>query len=183
MNLTKQKVSFDETLTVFTDPLQPTSRAPNKAIKASALADPRFKANPYPFYARMRAEAPVFPVAIPLAGRAWMVTRYEDVISVATDDRFSRDVPPNLRWLPDFALVPLTRHMLSQDPPNHGRLRKLVSQAFTPRRIELLRERIQVVCDELLPRPARAPSTADQMQRGLVPAPSRNCFATRARWR
>ena len=119
-------------------------------IKWSALAHPRFKANPYPFYARMRAEAPVFPVSVPFVGRAWMVTRYEDVITVATDDRFSRDVLPKLRWLPDFALVPLTRNMLSQDPPNHSRLRKLVSQAFTPRRVERLRDRIQAVCDELL---------------------------------
>ena len=46
--------------------------------------------------------------------------------------------------------MPLTRHMLSQDPPDHTRLRKLVSQAFTPRRIERLRDRIQAVCDELL---------------------------------
>lgn len=119
-------------------------------IRWSALADPRFKANPYPFYARMRAEAPVFPVSVPVLGRFWFVTRYEDVITVATDNRFSRDIEPKLRWLPGFALVPLTRHMLSQDPPNHSRLRKLVSQAFTPRRVERLRDRIQAVCNELL---------------------------------
>jgi cytochrome P450 len=121
-----------------------------ESIKWSALADPRFKANPYPFYARMRAEAPVFPVSVPVIGRAWIVTRYEDVIAVTIDDRFSRDILPKLRWLPGFALVPLTRHMLSQDPPNHSRLRKLVSQAFTPRRVEGMRNRIQAVCDELL---------------------------------
>jgi cytochrome P450 len=119
-------------------------------IKWSALADPRFKANPYPFYARMRAEAPVFPIDIPLFGRAWLVSRYEDVVTLTSDDRFSRDVLPKLGWLPSFARVPLTRNMLSQDPPNHGRLRKLVSQAFTPRRIELLRDRIQGVCNELV---------------------------------
>ncbi len=116
----------------------------------SALAQPRFKANPYPFYARMRAEAPVFPVSVPFLGRAWIVTRYEDVVTVAKDERFSRDILPKLRWLPGFALVPLTRQMLSQDPPDHSRLRKLVSQAFTPRRIDRLRDRIQAVCDELL---------------------------------
>ncbi|HQZ16592.1 MAG TPA: cytochrome P450 [Vicinamibacteria bacterium] len=119
-------------------------------IKASALADPRFKANPYPFYARMRAESPVFPVSVPFFGRGWLVTRYEDVVTVARDDRFSRDLLPKLRWLPQFVIVPMTRHMLGQDPPNHTRLRKLVSQAFTPGRIERLRARIQAVCDELL---------------------------------
>ena len=85
-------------------------------IKASALAEPGFKANPYPFYARMRAESPVFPVSIPFFGRGWLVTRYEDVVTVAKDDRFSRDILPKVRWLPGFVVVPLTRHMLSQDP-------------------------------------------------------------------
>ena len=45
-------------------------------IKASALAHPRFKANPYPFYARMRAQTPVFPVSIPFVGRGWFVTSW-----------------------------------------------------------------------------------------------------------
>ena len=122
----------------------------NEPIKASALAHPRFKANPYPFYAHMRAEAPVFPMSIPIIGRGWVVTRYDDVVTVAKDDRFSRDILPLVRWLPGFVRVPLTRQMLSQDPPDHTRLRKLVSQAFTPHRIERLRDRIQVVCDERL---------------------------------
>ena len=127
-------------------------------IKASALAHPRFKANPYPFYARMRAETPVFQASVPVIGRGWFVTRYEDVVTVVKDDRFSRDILPMVRWLPWFVRVPLTRQMLSQDPPDHTRLRKLVSQAFTPRRIERLRDRIQVVCDELLEAASRTPS-------------------------
>ena len=119
-------------------------------IKASALAHPRFKANPYPIYARMRVESPVFPISVPFIGRGWVVTRYEDVVTVAKDDRFSRDILPLVRWLPGFVRVPLTRQMLSQDPPDHTRLRKLVSQAFTPGRIERLRDHIQAVCDQLL---------------------------------
>ena len=109
-------------------------------ITASALSQPRFKANPYPFYARMRAESPVFPLSIPIAGRGWAVTRYQDVVTVAKDDRFSRDVEsmldrmPMARLLPKFVHVTLSRQMLSQDPPDHTRLRKLVSQAFTPER-------------------------------------------------
>jgi cytochrome P450 PksS len=118
-------------------------------IKASELARPSFKANPYPFYARMRVEAPVFEMRLPLYGRAWLVTRYDDAATVLRDDRFSKDTAARMPWLPRFTR-PLTRHMLSSDPPDHTRLRKLVSQAFTPRRIELLRGRIQDVCDELL---------------------------------
>jgi cytochrome P450 len=139
-------------------------------IKASALAHPRFKANPYPFYARMRVESPVFPVSVPFVGRGWMVTRYDDVVTVARDDRFSRDILPLVRWLPRFALVPLTRQMLSQDPPAHTRLRKLVSQAFTPRRIELLRDRIQAVCDELLSAGPRT-GTFDLVRGYALPIP------------
>ncbi len=98
----------------------------------------------------MRAENPVFQASIPLIGRGWFVTRYDDVVTVAKDDRFSRDIQPSVRWLPGLVRVPLTRQMLSQDPPDHTRLRKLVSQAFTPRRIERLRDRVQMVCDERL---------------------------------
>lgn len=98
----------------------------------------------------MRAETPVFQTSIPFVGRGRFVTRYDDVITVAKDDRFSRDILPLVRWLPEFVRVPLTRQMLSQDPPEHTRLRKLVSQAFTPRRIEQLRGRIPTGCDELL---------------------------------
>ena len=127
-------------------------------IKASTLAHPGFKANPYPFYARMRAETPVFRASVPFVGRGWIVTRYEDVLTVAKDDRFSRDIRPLVRGLPGFVLVPLTRQMLSQDPPDHTRLRKLVSQAFTPKRIERLRDSIQIVCDELLEKASRAGS-------------------------
>ena len=139
-------------------------------IKASALAHPRFKANPYPFYARMRAETPVFQASVPIIGRGWFVTRYEDVVTVAKDDRFSRDILPLVRWLPGLVRVPLTRQMLSQDPPDHTRLRKLVSQAFTPRRIEQLRDRIQVVCDELLEAAPRTGSF-DLVRDYAVPLP------------
>ena len=55
-------------------------------LKASALAHPQFKANPYPFYARRRAESPVFQASVPGIGRGWFVTRYEDVVTVAKDD-------------------------------------------------------------------------------------------------
>ena len=64
-----------------------TWRPEMDSIKASALAHPRFKANPYPFYARMRAESPIFPASVPFVGRGWIVTRYEDVVTVAKDDR------------------------------------------------------------------------------------------------
>ncbi len=55
------------------------------------LASPRFKANPYPFYARLRAEAPVCRASTFYA-RAWLVTRYDDVLALIKDHRFSKDI-------------------------------------------------------------------------------------------
>ena len=119
-------------------------------VKASVLARPDFKANPYPFYARMRAEAPVFPITGPFGIRAWLVTRYDDVVGVIKDDeRFAKDISSKMTWLPPFARA-LNHHMLNRDPPDHTRLRALVSQAFTARRIEQLRGRIETVCGDLL---------------------------------
>jgi cytochrome P450 PksS len=117
-------------------------------IKAADLARPSFKANPYPFYARLRAENPVCRTTL-LSQPAWLVTRYADAVSVLKDERLVKDWLPKTRWLHWFA-APLTRHMLNQDGADHTRLRTLVHKAFTPHLIERLRERIQAVCDELL---------------------------------
>ena len=119
-----------------------------KVIKASFLARPEFKADPYPFYARMRDESPVFRVSIPLPGQWWLLTRYDDIAAMLKDDRVSRDLLPKLRWLPRF-LRPLLDNMLGREPPDHGRLRRLVSMAFTPRRIAEMRGQIERVCEDL----------------------------------
>jgi cytochrome P450 len=97
----------------------------------------------------MRADAPVFPITGPFGIRAWLVTRYDDVLSAIKDDRFAKDTSAKMTWLPRFAR-PLNDQMLNRDPPDHTRLRAPVSQAFTARRIEQLRGRIEAVCAELL---------------------------------
>src|SRR5215217_7002110 len=117
------------------------------------IASPRFKADPYPFYARLRAEAPVWRTKLPDKRTAWLVTRYEDVASVLKDERFAKD-PLNAQdpeqraerpGVPGF-LEPLEQNMLDLDDPDHRRLRSLVSKAFTPRLIERLRGRIEAIC-------------------------------------
>jgi cytochrome P450 len=126
-------------------------------IVAPDLASPQFKANPYPFYARLRAEAPVWRTTLPDKRTAWLVTRYDDVAAVLRDRRFAKDplnaMNPEQRaktlWVPGF-LKPLQRNMLDLDDPDHTRLRALVSKAFTPRLIERLRGRIEVLSEELL---------------------------------
>jgi len=117
-------------------------------IKLPDLASPRFKADPYPLYARLRAEAPVFRTrAFYLP--AWVVSRYDDVLVVLRDQRFSKDFVSQMPWIPR-SIRALTRNMLSLDPPDHTRLRTLVSKAFTPAVVERMRDRIQIVCDDLL---------------------------------
>ena len=65
------------------------------------IASPEFKANPYPFYARLRAEAPVCRVTLPSKQTVWLITRYEDVAMALKDERFAKDIRrfPNGRTL------------------------------------------------------------------------------------
>jgi cytochrome P450 PksS len=124
---------------------------------APDLASPAFKANPYPFYARLRAETHVWRATLRDRRTAWLVTRYEDVARVLKDDTFTKDklnaMDPEQRaktpWVPGF-LKPLERNMLDLDDPDHARLRALVSKAFTPRIIERSRGRIEALCEVFL---------------------------------
>jgi cytochrome P450 PksS len=118
-------------------------------VKASFLARPEFKADPYPFYARMREETPVFRLSIPFPRQFWLLTRYDDIVAMLKDERASRDLLAKLPWFPRFAR-PLLDNMLGREPPDHGRLRRLVSIAFTPRRIDQLRGQIEGICEDLL---------------------------------
>jgi cytochrome P450 len=121
------------------------------------IASPEFKANPFPYYARLRAEAPVYRMILPTKEPAWLITRYDDVAMVLKDERFVKDVSnaltsEQIARQPWFRKVfkTLKRNMLNQDPPNHPRLRALVHKAFTPRMIELMRDRVSDLTDELL---------------------------------
>lgn len=119
-----------------------------------------FRTDTYATFARMREEDPVFrQPGIDGETPIWWVTRYDDGEAVLLDDkRFVRDprlaLPPELldEWtssLPD-AIAFIDSHMLNRDGDDHRRLRRLVSKAFTPRMIELLRPRIQEIADGLI---------------------------------
>ena len=130
------------------------SRSPCGAIN---IASPAFKANPFPFYARLRAEAPAYRTTLPTKEIAWLITRYDDVVTVLKDERFvkntsnalTQEQAANQRWFRKL-FKPLKRNLLDLDPPDHTRLRALVYKAFTPRLIEQMRERIQKLTNELL---------------------------------
>ena len=110
---------------------------------------PEFVADPYPTYHRLRGEDPVH--LSPLG--FWVLTRYEDVVSVLRDPRFVKEpiadfVAARLGYTPPGVGL----SMLDRDPPDHTRLRGLVSKAFTPRVVEVLRPHIQQIVDGLLDR-------------------------------
>ncbi|HKE11044.1 MAG TPA: cytochrome P450 [Myxococcota bacterium] len=126
------------------------------------VRSPAFRANPYPFYARLRAEEPV-SLQQERGVRLWLLTRWADVTAVLRHPRASVDrpfqprptpLPPGIRaeTLHPLAraLRALSRVMLFRDPPDHTRLRGLVNKAFTPRVVERLRTRIETVVDELV---------------------------------
>jgi cytochrome P450 PksS len=128
-----------------------------KAFEASAfntvdISKPQFKASPYPFYAQLRAEHPVFPVKLPDGQTAWLITRYDDALSTLKDSRFSKDklnAGQKQPWTPAF-FKPLSRNMLDVDDPDHARLRGLVHKVFTPKMVENIRERVEALTGELL---------------------------------
>lgn len=121
------------------------------------VTSPQFKADPYPFYAYLRAEAPVYRVTLPTKEQVWLVSRYDDALMVLKDDRFVKDrrnAPASGQaakrpWMPRMVQV-LERNMLSLDEPDHKRLRMLVHQAFTPRLVEQMRDQVQTLTDDLL---------------------------------
>jgi cytochrome P450 len=121
------------------------------------IASPAHKADPYPFYARLRDDSPVHRVTLRSGQPAWLVARYGDVAAVLKDGRFAKDkrnalTPDQLGkqpWVPPM-FRPLERNMLDLDPPDHDRLRALVQKAFTPRLVEGLRPRVQTLADGLL---------------------------------
>ena len=128
-----------------------------KASEASALTSvdiskPEFKANPYSFYARLRAEHPVFPVKLPDGQTAWLITRYEDALSALKDKRFSKDkvnAGQKQPWTPAL-FKPLSRNMLDLDDPDHARLRGLVHKVFTTKMVDNMRQRVESLTEELL---------------------------------
>ena len=116
------------------------------------LLDPAVHADPYPFYRRLCEQSPVHwdPFM-----HTWVVTRYEDVLTVL--QTFSADRTPNPAQMAALGMPGLgpiadvmARQMLFLDAPSHTRLRKLCSSAFTPRRVEKMEEQIQAIADRLI---------------------------------
>jgi cytochrome P450 len=112
--------------------------------------DPSFRIDPYAVYRRLLAEDPVHET--PFGARVF--SRYDDCVAILRDHkRWSSDFR-NAEFLPiesiENDMLGEARPFLFLDPPDHTRLRSLVSKAFTPRVVETLRPRIQEIVDGLL---------------------------------
>ncbi|WP_037915095.1 cytochrome P450 [Actinacidiphila yeochonensis] len=110
-------------------------------------------AEPPEQYAELGAGCPVSRVRLPSGDQAWYVTGYDEVQAALSDGRLSRAAlrepgAPRVVTGPDFSDNPY--NLLNQEGPDHKRLRRLISPAFTPRRAAALRGTVQRIADELI---------------------------------
>jgi len=116
---------------------------------------PGMLADPYPMYRSLREHAPIYWSEMM---ESWILTRYEDIDAVLMDGRFSADrqraqtrfAQMMREQQEQYGPMSSSQTMLTSDPPDHTRLRRLVSKAFTPRAVENLRPRIQEIVDFVL---------------------------------
>jgi cytochrome P450 len=158
--MTNQSVIYKVEARNMASPAVPTSIESEEFDLLLPLRSAGSLENPYPVYALLRSVRPVLEVPIPnyQGPGAWLLTRYRDVQTALRDPRFSVErlraplFRDNLERLPSFIQQSAQglRSMLTTDPPDHTRLRKLVNKAFTPRRVAEMRGRIQQIVDERL---------------------------------
>jgi len=119
------------------------------------LTSPVFKANPFPTFARLRLSAPVARIRSEEGHHFWLITRYQEAELVLRDERFVKNRRNALLGeeeseRPASASDLITMGLGKFDPPDHTRLRSLVSLSFTPRLVEQWRGRIGQITDELI---------------------------------
>jgi cytochrome P450 len=153
-----------------------TASHQNPILEQVDITSPSFRANPFPTFKRWRDTCPVVPVQA-FGERAWIITRYDDVLNALTDDRLVKDrrnvqaanQKQQEMWMPQF-IKPLQRNMLDSDIPDHTRLRSLVHQAFMPRLIAQMQTRIDRLAHELIDR-AQARGEMDLVHDFALPIP------------
>ena len=129
------------------------TQAPDGAISFNPWT-PEFIADPYPFYRRLREADPLH--LTPLGFR--VASRHADVSAILRDKRFGKDFVGRLTRRSGLAILnepvyrSMSHWMLQLDPPDHGRLRDLVVRAFTARRVDDMRPRIQQIVDDIIDR-------------------------------
>lgn len=152
----------------------PSTPAP--PLPAPPLFDRAFIDDPYPAYAWLREHAPVHKTRLPNGVEAYLVTRYADAKAVLADPRLSKNAAVSYPgWQPGRTGIPgehrsgIAAHLLNLDPPDHTRLRRLVSKAFTPRRVADFEPRVIEIADRLLD--AFGPDPVDLVRAYAFPLP------------
>ncbi|NJQ17353.1 cytochrome P450 family protein [Streptomyces bohaiensis] len=142
----------------------PVTGAPGTAAPAAdagpapELFGRAFAADPYPAYAWLRTNAPVHKAELPSGVEAWLVTRHEDARQALADQRLSKNPEQHSQaahtrgrvGIPGERSANLMTHLLNIDPPDHTRLRRLVSKAFTPRRVAAFTPQVAALTDRLI---------------------------------
>lgn len=112
---------------------------------------PHLAGCPYAAYAWLREDGGVHRAVKPGGGQVWVISRHADVKALLADPRMSIQASNSRHGYQGFGLPPaLDEHLMNVDDQAHARLRRLVSTAFTPRRIDAQRERIQAAADHLI---------------------------------
>ncbi|MFF4158000.1 cytochrome P450 [Streptomyces sp. NPDC001678] len=121
------------------------------------LYGPEYKRDPYPLYERMREAGPIHRVLFPSGVTAWLVTGHTAAQRTLADPRLGKNhALGNDRWRARASIMPepqhsqLQVHLLHQDAPKHTAMRRLITDAFAPRRVEALRPRFQEMADALV---------------------------------
>ncbi|MFF9428408.1 cytochrome P450 [Streptomyces sp. NPDC014746] len=131
--------------------------------------------DPYATYARLRDQGAVHRIALPDASTAWLVVKESNVRAGLTDPRLSVNKAHAGSGYKGFSLpAALDANLLNIDPADHLRLRRLVSKAFTPRRIDGLRQSVQGLCSNLVQQVVHhlhADGTADVIDMLAAPLP------------
>jgi cytochrome P450 len=135
--------------------------------------------NPAEEYRELRAKKPVVRVQMASGESVWVVTRYEDVRQVLRDAvRFSSVPPPRPLERPPSddgnqgALPRVAGFFATCDPPEHARYRRMLASAFTPRKIEWMRPRIEAIVSDLLDAMERVGRPVDLVQSFALPIPT-----------
>lgn len=156
-------MSTAEAVTIATAPTPPFT-----------FTDPAFRADPYPFYARMRREMPIFRMKNGRRGDGFYVTRYDDVMALMRDTgRFANDkrnAGHAVSRLESMLSMGIYQTVVMQDGADHRRLRNLVHKAFTPSRVASLEGRIQQITEGLLDA-AEAQDAPDLIETLALPLP------------
>jgi nocardicin N-oxygenase len=125
----------------------------------------------HPRYAQLCREEPVSRVRMPFGGEAWLLTGYAAIKQFLADPRFSslQATQPDTARVTPLPLRP--GNLLTMDPPDHTRIRRVVAKAFSMRRVDQLRDRIRDVVDEQLDLLVARGPPADLVASLAVPVP------------